>query len=146
MRNRAWALSQMVKKKQSVEEVEAMRESLVHEGWTVRDDLPTGWRAKAGKHTTMDFMTPVGKWFPSLSRARALMETFGECNFDFSRLKNNLLQMKRLNISQENLATKSSCQQEAGTENPTQPLKEISSEDLEKTEEMEKTASKKAWF
>ena len=88
--HRAWALYQMVKNKQTVDEVEAMRDSLVHEGWMVRDDLPKGWRVRQGKKNKLDFMTPSGKWFPSLGNARAHVEKFGPCDFDFSRLKKNL--------------------------------------------------------
>ena len=135
MRNRAWALSQMVKTKQPEDEVKAMRERLVHEGWTKRDDLPPGWMVKAGKHSLVDFMTPVGKQFNSLNRARALMEKFGECNFDFSRLKKNLLNPKKTNSHKE----KSGSQQEAKTNNASQLLKEISvsAQDLVNTEERE---------
>ena len=81
----------MVKNKQAVEDVEAMRDSLVHEGWMVRDDLPKGWRVRRqGKKNKLDFMTPSGKWFPSLGNARAHVEKFGPCDFDFARLKKNL--------------------------------------------------------
>merc|ERR1712105_437051 len=83
-------------------------------GWTMRDDLPPGWRVRAGKHGGMDFMTPVGKWFPSLSQARALMEKFGEGNFDFSRLNN----LKKRNASKEN----SSSKQKAKTEKISQDI------------------------
>lgn len=81
----------MVKNKQAVKEVEAMRDSLVYEGWMVRDDLPKGWRVRRqGKRNKLDFMTPSGKWFPNLGNARAHVEKFGPCDFDFSRLKKNL--------------------------------------------------------
>ena len=147
MRNRAWALSQMVKKKQPVEEVDAMRESLVHEGWSTRSDLPPGWRVRVGSNgnhkNQMDFMTPVGKWFPSLSSAKAHMEKLGECTFDFSSLKLNLQNEKKTNALKENSVAKDASQMEVETESQllTDASEKISTQDAEKAMMVELNAS-----
>ena len=85
-KTRGQALRNLIMAEEPSEDIEAMRQCLIHEGWETNPELPEDWRTRKIK-SYMQCMTPRGRWFPSINMAVKYMQQFGECDINVEKVR-----------------------------------------------------------